>query len=326
MKMLGKGNEALVKAMKAEGPLTIKYEISSNLFFGEAPQIARWDEAKQHWRTDGILDFKFNEESNEIQFKTYYFSPYCLLQDRHVHMPFQQWRVSPKSSINSCMFTVESPNFELNIEVKLDQVRIYVPERPKVVLSAAEEAFQARKSAKEGKKSDPKNPPPVERPESVKRLDYEAQNLSPNVKRVIEPIANKWFPLREFIQTLKSIGLNIFPELDSEKFVTITSKNKKLERLVYRNMALCSCLLSFSYSKWNAEINDESSIVMLQQLHMADKEPNQDCYKCLLCTQDLYLINDSSEMSDEFSLEKIEGTEVFKGLLLLGLDSKQCLY
>ena len=172
------------------------------------------------------------------------------------------------------MFTVEATNFELTIEIKLDQVRLFVPERPKLVLSDAEIAFQARKSAKEGKKPDPKNPPPIERPESVKRMDYEPHNLNPNVKRVIDPIANKWFPLREFIQTLKSIGLNIFPDLDSEKFVTITNKNKKLERLVYRNMALCSCLLSFSYSKWNAEINDESSIVMLQQIHMKDQEPN----------------------------------------------------
>jgi hypothetical protein len=39
-------------------------------------------------------------------------------------------------------------------------------------------------------------------------------------------------------------------------------------------MALCSCLLSFAYSKWNAEINDESRIVLLEQPHITDKEPN----------------------------------------------------
>ena len=144
----------------------------------------------------------------------------------------------------------------------------------------------------------------------MKRQDYESQNQNANIARVIEPIANKWFTLRKFIEVLKSLGLNIFPELDSEKFVTITSKNKKLERLVYRNMALCSCLLSFSFSKWNAEINDESSIVIMEQRHASDSEPNPDLNKCLLCTQDVYVINDSSEMSDDFSPENSEGTEV----------------
>ncbi len=282
------------------------FRISPGLFFGEAPTLARWDEEKQHWRTDGILDFKFNEETNEIQFKSYYFSPYCLLQDRHVHMPFQLWRMAPREQLNSCMFTVEATNFELNIEIRVDEVRIYVPPKPKQV------EVEKPKSAKPPAKADPKAPP-VERPESVKRQDYETQNQNPNIARVIEPIANKWFTLRKFIEVLKSLGLNIFPEMDSEKFVTITSKNKKLERLVYRNMALCSCLLSFSYSKWNSEINDESSIVILQQPHQSDKEPNPDLNKCLLCTQDVYVINDSSEMADEFSAECSEGTEVFFG-------------
>lgn len=313
MKILGKGNEALIKAMKAEGPLTIKYEISPNLFFGEAPQLARWDDEKLHWRTDGILDFKFNEETNEIQFKTYYFSPYCLLQDRHVHMPFQSWRMAPREAINSCMFTVEATNFELNIEIKLDQVRIYIPERPKPTEAELKASRMSAKNNKQVKDSQ-------ERPESMKRLDFESTNQSASVKRVLEPIANQWFTLRKFIEVLKSIGLNIFPELDSEKFVTITSKNKKLERLVYRNMALCSCLLSFAFSKWNAEINEESSIVILHQLHTTEKEPNPDLNKCLLCTQDVYVINDSSEMSDEFSPETSEGTEEHADMYHLCLD------
>ncbi len=42
---------------------------------------------------------------------------------------------------------------------------------------------------------------------------------------------------------------------------------------MYRNMALCSCLVSFAYSKWNSEIHDDDKIVMLYQLHQSDKEP-----------------------------------------------------
>ena len=39
-------------------------------------------------------------------------------------------------------------------------------------------------------------------------------------------------------------------------------------------MALTSCVVSYGYSKWNAEINDESKIVVLEQVHITNKEPN----------------------------------------------------
>ena len=113
------------------------------------------------------------------------------------------------------------------------------------------------------------------KPEKIIRLDYEIQNPNPVFMKVIEPIANKWFKLRDFKTILKSIGLNIFPEPDSEKFVTIANKNKKIEWITYRNMALCSCLTSFAFSKWNSEIDVEDKIVMLYQVHTTDKEPNQ---------------------------------------------------
>ena len=56
------------------------------------------------------------------------------------------------------------------------------------------------------------------------RVDYESQNKNPKVIKAIESLANKWFSVSDFIQALRSIGLNIFPELDSDKFVTITAK------------------------------------------------------------------------------------------------------
>lgn len=129
------------------------------------------------------------------------------------------------------------------------------------------------KEAKKSKQSLNQTKPA--KPEKIVRLDYEIQNPNPVFMKVIEPIANKWFKLRDFKRVLKTIGLNIFPEPDSEKFVTITNKNKKLEWLVYRNMALCSCLVSFAYSKWNTEIDIEDKMIMLYQVHTTDKEPNQ---------------------------------------------------
>jgi len=39
-------------------------------------------------------------------------------------------------------------------------------------------------------------------------------------------------------------------------------------------LALSSCVVSFAYSKWNAEISDDSKIIVLEQVHMYNKEPN----------------------------------------------------
>jgi hypothetical protein len=65
-------------------------------------------------------------------------------------------------------------------------------------------------------------------------------------------------------------------------------------------MAYCSCLLSFAYSKWNSEVNDESKIVILEQLHLNDHEPKLKDYRTVLCTQDIFLLTDTTETSDDF--------------------------
>jgi hypothetical protein len=65
-------------------------------------------------------------ESGDVSFKTYHFSPYCLLQDRHVHMPIQSWRLTPREATNSCMFYIESSSFEMNIEIRVSNAfKIY---------------------------------------------------------------------------------------------------------------------------------------------------------------------------------------------------------
>ena len=119
--MLTKNNEHLVKLMKAEGPISISYKLPSSVHVvsGELPIIARWDEKRNHWRTDEILDFKYVEESRECQFKTYHFSPLCFMQDKYAHMPFQLWRIAPRQDIDTCMITIETTTFELNIEIKV---------------------------------------------------------------------------------------------------------------------------------------------------------------------------------------------------------------
>lgn len=143
-------------------------------------------------------------------------------------------------------------------------MRVYVPLRPPTEENTGKEQKKSKQSL--GKQT---------KPEKLPRLDYETENSNEAFIKVIEPIANKWFKLREFKAILKSLGLNIFPEPDSDKYVTITNKSKKLEWKIYQNMALCSCLISMAYSRWNSEIDEEDKVVILYQVHTIDKEPNQ---------------------------------------------------
>lgn len=103
---------------------TFGLRIPANLYIGDSISLARWDEQKRHWRTDEILDFKYTEETREVHFKTYHFSPYCFVQDKYLNMPFQLWRIAPREEINNCMFTLETTNFELSIEIKVSFILI----------------------------------------------------------------------------------------------------------------------------------------------------------------------------------------------------------
>jgi hypothetical protein len=93
---------------------------------------------------------------------------------------------------------------------------VYVPYRKPV----DPEDLNKTKSAKGSLNNTLKQKPVEVEP----RKDYEAHNPNPAVSKVLEPIANQWFSLRDFKRILRSIGLNIFPEPDAEKYVTITNK------------------------------------------------------------------------------------------------------
>ena len=83
-------------------------------------------------------------------------------------------------------------------------------------------------------------------------------------------------------------------------------------------MALGSCLVSFAFSKWNSEINDESKLVSLYQTHLIDKEPNSDSFKCILFSPDYISLSDSTEISDEFETNCASGTVVRIRYFLFG--------
>ena len=48
--------------------------------FTEEPQLARWEDSQQVWRTDGFEDVEFDEMSGTISFKSQFIGPIVTLQ------------------------------------------------------------------------------------------------------------------------------------------------------------------------------------------------------------------------------------------------------
>ena len=48
--------------------------------FTEEPQLARWEDSQQCWRTDGFEDVQFEEETGTISFKSQFIGPIVTLQ------------------------------------------------------------------------------------------------------------------------------------------------------------------------------------------------------------------------------------------------------
>ncbi|KAL4224695.1 Protein casc1 [Mactra antiquata] len=95
----------------------VTMKLPEDCLFTEEPQIARWDEAKKHWRQDGFTDFSFNEETRVFSFKTSYFGTMALLQDAHINMPFQSWEIRPHRK-NAAVFTIIAAIIEIEIEIQ----------------------------------------------------------------------------------------------------------------------------------------------------------------------------------------------------------------
>lgn len=67
------------------------------------------------------------------------------------------------------------------------------------------------------------------------------------------------------MQKLQSIGLNVFPEEDSDKYVSVKAKNAGAEMSLYQNMALTATAFAYSWSKWNSEAAEKGIIVQASE-------------------------------------------------------------
>lgn len=78
----------------------------------------------------------------------------------------------------------------------------------------------------------------------------------------LDSIMNKWMTPPNLIKAMRSAGVNLFPERDSHKYVSITEKDENVEAAVYEQMSLTASNFAYSWSKWNCEASQEKIVIL----------------------------------------------------------------
>ncbi|KAM8821192.1 dynein axonemal intermediate chain 7 [Eudromia elegans] len=101
-------------------PIEITLRLPDDALYFEDPVIARWDPAGQQWRTDGISNPTYEKEEGKVHFEMDAFYTITLLQDVHLHMPYQGWELRPTGT-DELLLIVTTAFAEVQIQVKEHQ-------------------------------------------------------------------------------------------------------------------------------------------------------------------------------------------------------------
>ncbi|XP_073400113.1 dynein axonemal intermediate chain 7 isoform X2 [Dendrobates tinctorius] len=104
-------------------PVGVSIKVPHNVIFFEDPQVARWDPESLNWKTDGIMNVRYKAEARELKFSMDAFSTFTLVQESHLHMPYESWELSPRGS-NEASLSIASACTDIRIEVKDEQCRL----------------------------------------------------------------------------------------------------------------------------------------------------------------------------------------------------------
>ncbi|XP_036615110.1 dynein intermediate chain CFAP94, axonemal [Trichosurus vulpecula] len=95
-------------------------EINNNVVFFEKPMVARWDSEGKSWRTDGFVSLYYNMKERILSFSLESVYPVTLIQDNHVHMPYESWELRPLR-LNEAILNVTTTFTDIDIQIKDDQ-------------------------------------------------------------------------------------------------------------------------------------------------------------------------------------------------------------
>ncbi|XP_022108639.1 axonemal 84 kDa protein-like isoform X2 [Acanthaster planci] len=141
------------------------------------------------------------------------------------------------------------------------------------------------------------------------------QTPDSEIKPELNDLKEKWMTPKELIKAMKTVGVNLFPEDDSKKYVSIVEKTTVIEDAIYHQMALCASHFAFAWSKWNSEVGAEKVIVQGTQ-KLVDEAPQdnvdddeKDEWSLLMVSKQRTMKLRVSEYDEEFSEDYADGSQ-----------------
>ncbi|XP_044533419.1 dynein axonemal intermediate chain 7 [Gracilinanus agilis] len=101
-------------------PIEFVITINRNVVFFEKPMMARWDTEGKAWRTDGFISLFYDMAERSISFSLETVYPVTLIQDTHIHMPYESWELRPVGD-DEVILNVTTTFTDIDIHIKESQ-------------------------------------------------------------------------------------------------------------------------------------------------------------------------------------------------------------
>ncbi|XP_055900760.1 dynein axonemal intermediate chain 7 homolog isoform X8 [Biomphalaria glabrata] len=136
----------------------------------------------------------------------------------------------------------------------------------------------------------------------------------PKERPELANIIDKWVTPQELIKMMKLAGVNVFPNEDSAKFVSLQNKHPLIEDRLYQHMALTASAFAYTWSKWNAERN--AGEIVFQAAEALDDEPLlEESWSLYMATKRRVTKLRSSEFDETLSQITDQDTSEYKSNL-----------
>ncbi|XP_070199022.1 dynein axonemal intermediate chain 7 homolog isoform X1 [Littorina saxatilis] len=124
----------------------------------------------------------------------------------------------------------------------------------------------------------------------------------PSDKPEVAHIVKQWLAPRELIEQLRVAGLNVFPQEDSSKYVTIQNKNSMVTDRLYEQMGLVASTMAFSWSRWNSEVGEDSIVIQASEA-LRDEPLLEEDWGLFMVNKRRFIKLKMTEFDEEFSDE-----------------------
>ncbi|XP_033752163.1 LOW QUALITY PROTEIN: axonemal 84 kDa protein-like [Pecten maximus] len=136
----------------------------------------------------------------------------------------------------------------------------------------------------------------------------------PEDRPELDKIRNVWVTPMELVKMLKHAGINVFPAVDSSKYVSIQNKHPIVAESAYEQIALTASSFAYSWSKWNGEIQERDKIFFQVSECLQDEPLLEEDWGVFLMTKRRSMKLNLSDFDETYNEEMADGT-VFKSNL-----------